>query len=135
MLSDHLTDICYVPHLPKSSSLRPLLDPTFLKECRDVLQICKNLLSFTCLSNILPSILPGLEKRTDIQELRVYTSDLKPLQAESLMKMQRLKTLFLDHSSWAVMDILPRWSESISSTLHTLALYVRIPSFTLLYTD
>ncbi|KAF8911353.1 hypothetical protein CPB85DRAFT_1434892 [Mucidula mucida] len=100
----HHVDICYVPSFSMQGA-KPQYDPHFLKDCRNVLGLCQNLVSFTCIWNVLPSLLPGLEDRESIQDLR------------------NLHTLFLDHSSWAVMDVLPRWTQSLSATLNSLTLY------------
>ncbi|KAF9030340.1 hypothetical protein BDZ89DRAFT_1064760 [Hymenopellis radicata] len=118
----HHVDICYVPSLTMQGT-KQQYDPHFLKDCRNVLGLCQNLVSFTCIWNVLPSLLPGLEGLESIQDLRVYASELKPVQVESLLKIQNLHTVFLDHSSWAVMDVLPRWTQSLSATLNSLTLY------------
>jgi len=45
-------------------------------------------------------------------------------QAATLAKLGKIEKLSLDFGSWEVMDVLPRWAESIGKSLTTLTLYM-----------
>jgi len=103
-------------------SVKMLPLPAFLRDCAQTIAICQNLVSFTCTPNVLPSFLLDLQDKESLQHLRVNAS-LTHDQAEMLLKIRCLKSITLDTGTPYVVDLLPRWTAALKSTLTTLTLY------------
>ncbi|PPQ90848.1 LOW QUALITY PROTEIN: hypothetical protein CVT25_007383 [Psilocybe cyanescens] len=105
-------------------TLKSVMHPVFVRECREALQICKNLKSFKCtVQNVLPMLLPALQEKERLESLRVY-ANLTTVQAKMLVNIKRLHSLSLEFASWNTVDLLPSWSLSLSRTLTTLSFYM-----------
>lgn len=97
--------------------------PKFLNDCARTLAICKNLGSFTCTLDVMPAFLPSLQGKEGLESIRFignFTTD----QSEELAKLTGLREVTIDSSSWNVMDVLPRWMETLRPTLTSLTLNV-----------
>ncbi|KIM41365.1 hypothetical protein M413DRAFT_445384 [Hebeloma cylindrosporum] len=100
------------------------LNPNFVRETRLALGLCKNLRTFRCtIPNILPMILPSLQDKERLENVRI-NAHLTMEQSKTLLKFAGLKSLALEFASWSVVDLLPTWAETVSSTLTTLTLYM-----------
>lgn len=109
----------------KSTGHRSQFDPRFLRDCKAALDLCHNLFSFRCSEHILPFLLLGEEIKPSLRNVRIFAAEITPDPAQSLMQMEHLETLCLDNGSWAVMDLLPKWSALLGKTLTTLTISVR----------
>lgn len=97
------------------------------------LRFCTNLENFTCTPNILPALLHPLQDHPDLQSLRV-SAILTAQQTACLASMTRLKSISLDSCSWNVVDVLPKWASTLTTSLTSLVLYVSDNSVVCLYT-
>lgn len=105
--------------------LKSRLHPVFIRECRDALQLCKNLRTFSCtVPGILSIFLPSLARKECLQSLRIH-ANLTTDQAKMLAQFDKLQNLSIEFATWNVADMLPSWSQSISKTLSDLTLFVR----------
>lgn len=104
-------------------TLKSQLHPVFLSECTRALSLCNNLQSFQCTVNAVPPLLPSLQGKERLQDLRIY-ANLTTLQSEKLAEIANLTNLCLDFGSWNVLDVLPRWTPKFAKTLTSLCLYV-----------
>ena len=96
-----------------------------MKECREALKLCKNLVTFACtVPNVLAMLLPSLQEKPRLNDIRVH-ANLTTLQAQLLAKIKNLTSISIEFASWTVVHCLPSWMESLSNTLNTLVLYVR----------
>ncbi|RPD61711.1 hypothetical protein L226DRAFT_506817 [Lentinus tigrinus ALCF2SS1-7] len=98
-----------------------LPQPKFMDDCMRTLSLCKNLGSFTCTLDVMPSFLLCLQDKQALQQLRIianFTSD----QVTQVTKISGLNALTLDSASWNVVDALPRWSATLGPTLTSLTL-------------
>ena len=99
-----------------------LPDPRFLHDLVSALQVADYLASFTCtIGSALPPLLPFLKQR--LHTLRIEAR-LTGEQIELLCQLRGLHSLTLENASSAVMDALPKWAGSLSSTLEHLTLHV-----------
>ncbi|PBK76130.1 hypothetical protein ARMSODRAFT_950526 [Armillaria solidipes] len=114
-------EISFVPTI-KSTGHRSQFDPRFLHDCKAALDLCHNLFSFRCSEHILPFLLLGDEIKPLLRNVRIFAAEITPDPAQSLMQMEHLETLCLDNGSWAVMDLLPKWSALLGKTLTTLTI-------------
>ncbi|KAH9854614.1 hypothetical protein C2E23DRAFT_817214 [Lenzites betulinus] len=96
--------------------------PKFALDCSRALAICKNLASFTCTLDVLPSFLPSLQGKESLETLR-FVGNLTTDQSEQLARITGLRDLTIDSSSWNVVDIFPRWMEALGPTLTSLSLH------------
>jgi len=112
-------DIQAVPLLRSSLSQ---FHPKFLKDISDALRICKNISSFTCICPILPPLLLSLQGKSRLREIRIHAR-LTPDQAAKLITLKGLHSITLDHASWNVVDMLPKWIGANKATLTSLTLY------------
>jgi hypothetical protein len=102
--------------------------PTFVRDCSRAIILCPNLESLVYTPNSLASLLPALQEKTRLKELRAdgrLTTD----QAEKLLKLNKLWKLVIDFGSWNVLDLLPRWTEVNQKTLTSLTIYVSVLFF------
>uniref|UniRef100_A0A8H8CHH6 Uncharacterized protein n=1 Tax=Psilocybe cubensis TaxID=181762 RepID=A0A8H8CHH6_PSICU len=105
-------------------TVKSVVHPVFVRECREALRICKNLKSFKCIvQNVLPMFLPALQEKGRLNTLRIY-ANLTTTQATMLVNITGLESLSLEFASWNTVDLLPSWSSSLSRTLTTLSLYM-----------
>ncbi|KAJ3804042.1 hypothetical protein F5876DRAFT_83880 [Lentinula aff. lateritia] len=104
-------------------TLKSQLHPVFLSECTRALALCNNLQSFQCTVNAVPPLLPSLQGKERLQDLRIY-ANLTTLQSEKLAEIANLTNLCLDFGSWNVLDVLPRWTPKFVKTLTSLCLYM-----------
>ncbi|KAG5652656.1 hypothetical protein H0H81_004212 [Sphagnurus paluster] len=95
----------------------------FMRECTCALELCYNLHSFTYTPTANTPILPILQKRDRLRELRI-AARFTTSQAATLAKVRKLEKLELDYGSWEVMDILPTWAASLQKTLTSLTLFM-----------
>lgn len=105
--------------------IKTALHPQFMSDCSRTIIACKNLASFTCTPNVLPSFLLALQGKGSLKSLRANPS-LTTDQAMQLVKIKGLQTLALDGGSWNTVDVLPGWMETLGPTLTTLILHVCI---------
>jgi hypothetical protein len=105
--------------------LNERVHPVFVRDCSRAISLCPNLESFVYTPNGLAALLPVLQEKRRLKELRVdgrLTTD----QAEKLLRLNELRKLVIDFGSWNVLDLLPRWGEVNQKTLTSLTLYVRV---------
>jgi len=98
------------------------LNPNFMSDCLRAIAICRNLSSFICTPNVLPSFLHSLQGKDTLEDIRV-NANLSTDQTEQLIKLRGLRTLTLDAGSWTLVDALPRWTAALRPTLTDLTLY------------
>ncbi|KZT63479.1 hypothetical protein DAEQUDRAFT_747827 [Daedalea quercina L-15889] len=103
-------------------SNRSIIHPEFMRDCARTVDICDNLVSFTCTPSVLPSFLLNLQSKHSLQHLRA-SANLTHDQAEHLAKIKGLKSITLDAGSLYAVDILPKWVTGLKTTLTSLALY------------
>ncbi|KJA23864.1 hypothetical protein HYPSUDRAFT_39391 [Hypholoma sublateritium FD-334 SS-4] len=104
--------------------LKSRLHPTFVRECREALQLCRNLRIFKCtVPGVLPMFLPSLGNKERLESIRIHAS-LTSDQAKMLAKLGNLHHLALEFATWNVVDMLPSWTQSMSKTLSDLTLYM-----------
>ena len=119
------SEICVVPLLCKSRS-NPTPHPQFLLDSIAALMAAKNMTSFVCtVPQIVPSYLSPLQDRRRLESLRI-NADLTTDQTAQLLRLTGLKSISLESASWTVVDALPKWAESLKSTL--LHLTIRVSS-------
>ncbi|KAI9513389.1 hypothetical protein F5148DRAFT_971713 [Russula earlei] len=115
-------DIRVVPHTRVKQKTLP--DPRFLRECISALQITEFLASFTCtIGSALPPLLPFIQSKSSLNTLRI-AARLTEEQAKLVCQLPGLRSVTLEHASSAVMDALPKWAESLKSTLEHLTIHV-----------
>lgn len=85
--------------------------------------MCSNLAGFFCSPNILPSFLLTLTAKDRLKDLRINAS-LTTEQSELLIRLKGLRSILLDRASWCIMNLLPMWMGSLSSTLTHLTVTV-----------
>ncbi|OJT04176.1 hypothetical protein TRAPUB_5128 [Trametes pubescens] len=95
--------------------------PKFLDDCARTLALCKNLGSFTCTLDVMPSFLPSLQDKQGLECLR-FNGNLTADQSEELVKLSGLRELTIDSCSWNVVDVFPRWMDVLRPTLMSLTL-------------
>ncbi|KAF8902553.1 hypothetical protein CPB84DRAFT_1775664 [Gymnopilus junonius] len=96
----------------------------FVRECREAIRICTNLRIFNCVvPNVLSMLLPGLQEKERLERIRIC-ANLTLEQTKLLVKVRNLQHLSLEFASWNVVDLLPSWTMSLSSTLTSLTLYM-----------
>lgn len=116
-----------------SSGAKPGLRPREMKDCTEVLALCKNLSSFHCSPSSIQAYLPSLQNLQFLENLRI-NAQLGAEQTEMLVQLQGVKNLTLDYASWHVISALPRWAaEKLAPKLTSLTLYVS-HAFALKYT-
>jgi len=98
-----------------------LPDPHFLRDCVSALQVAEYLASFTCtIGSALPPLLPSLKPR--LHTLRIEAR-LTEEQTKIVCQLRELHSVTLENASSAVMDALPKWAESLKSTLKHLTIH------------
>ena len=103
---------------------RTIPDPRFLRDCISALDVSELLCSFTCtVGSALPSLLPFIQSKRRLHTLRIEAR-LSRGQADILCQLRGLHSLTLENASSAVMDALPKWAESLKSTLEHLTIHV-----------
>lgn len=118
-LDDPTLDIRTVP------SSRSILKPEFMRDCSRVIDLCDNLVSFTCTPPVLQCFLLDLQDKPSLQHIR-FNGNMTRDQAELFVKIQGLKSITLDAGSTHAVDVLPRWTTALKTTLTELTLYVSI---------
>lgn len=99
-----------------------LPDPHFFRDCVSALQVAEYLASFTCtIGSALPPLLPFLKPR--LHTLRIEAR-LTEEQTKIVCQLRELHSVTLENASSAVMDALPKWAESLKSTLKHLTIHV-----------
>ena len=101
-----------------------------MRDCGRAITLCPNLESFVYTPNSLAPLLPALQQKTRIKELRAdgrLTTD----QTEKLLKLNKMEKLIIDYGSWSVMNLLPKWIEVNQKTLTSLTLYASVFSLSL----
>jgi hypothetical protein len=117
-----LPDIRVVPNTRVKQGTFP--DPRFLRDCISALEVSDFLGSFTCtVGSVLPPLLPLIQSKPCLHTLRIEAR-LTREQTELLCQFRRLHSLTLENASSAVMDALPKWAESLRSTLEHLTIHV-----------
>ena len=105
--------------------VKSLPQPRFIDECTRTISICRNLGSFTCTTDVMPSFLFSLRQKNTLESIRCianFTTD----QATQAAQIKNLRSLTLDSGSWNAVDILPRWGTALGPSLTSLTLTVRI---------
>ena len=108
----------------------------FLAECIRALALCPNLVRFRLTPPaVLPSFLPTLASPTSktekLAELCV-NGTLTMAQSEFLVSgVKGLRVLRVEHGSWCLMHLIPRWVKASSLTLTSLAFVVSGSSWVL----
>ncbi|KAI9459218.1 hypothetical protein BJY52DRAFT_1370070 [Lactarius psammicola] len=102
---------------------RSFPDPRFLRDCISALEVSDSLNSFTCtVGSALPPLLPFIQPKQRLRTLRIEAR-LAREQSELLCQLRGLHSLTLENASSAVMDALPKWAESLRSTLEHLTIH------------
>lgn len=101
------------------------MQPQFMQDCARTIDLCDNLVSFTCKPPILQCFLLNLQDKQSLQHIRVNANMTRD-QADLLVQIQGLKSITLDAGSPYAVDILPRWTTGLKTTLTDLTLYVSI---------
>ncbi|KAF9011794.1 hypothetical protein BDQ17DRAFT_1232939 [Cyathus striatus] len=100
------------------------LNSEFIRKCGQSLILCKNMQAFLCIvPNIVQYFLPYLAEKSNLKTLRAHAS-LTTDQASFLLQLTGLKSLNLEFASWNVVDIIPKWIESLQSTLTSITLHM-----------
>lgn len=99
------------------------MQPEFMRDCARALDICDNLVSFTCTPPVLQCFLLDLQNKRSLQHIRVNANMTRD-QAELFVKIQGLKSITLDAGSPHAVDVLPRWTVGLKATLTDLTFYV-----------
>lgn len=116
-------DIRSIPVLHSQHSSQA--HPAFLRDCIDVIAKSSNLISFTCTPfNSLPPFLSSLQEKGRLQSLRISASSLASEASAKLLHLSGIKSLTLENASWIVVDSLPKWMESLQSSITHLTLYM-----------
>ncbi|KAI0681732.1 hypothetical protein C8Q76DRAFT_637468 [Earliella scabrosa] len=95
--------------------------PKFLDECTRSMALCNSLGSFTCTLDVMPKFLQALRDKKALEQLR-FIPNLTIDQAKQLSTITGLRALTLDSGSWTVVDVLPKWCETLKPTLASLTL-------------
>ncbi|KAF9484083.1 hypothetical protein BDN70DRAFT_903847 [Pholiota conissans] len=104
--------------------LKSRLHPIFVRECKEALQLCKNLNTFKCtVPSVLAVFLPSLQDKQRLENLRIH-ANLTTDQSQMLQNLIKLQSLAVEFATWNVVDMLPKWTSSISETLSSLTLYM-----------
>ena len=120
LTSHQLPDIRVIPKTRIKRVTLP--DPLFLRDCVSALQVADYLSSFTCtIGSALPPLLPSLKPR--LHTLRIE-AHLTEEQTKIVCQLRELHSVTLENASSAVMDALPKWAESLKSTLKHLTIHV-----------
>jgi len=115
-------DIRVIPNTRVKQKTFP--DPRFLRDCISALEVSDSLNSFTCtVGSALPPLLPFIRSKPRLRTLRIEAR-LTREQSELLCQLRGLHSLTLENASSAVMDALPKWAESLRSTLEHLTIHV-----------
>lgn len=115
-------DIRVIPNTRVKQKTFP--DPRFLRDCISALEVSGFLNSFTCtVGSALPPLLPFLQSKLRLHALRIEAY-LTGEQTELLCQLRGLHSLTLENASSAVMDALPKWAESLRSTLEHLTIHM-----------
>lgn len=115
-------DIRVIPNTRVKQRTFP--DPPFLRDCISALKISDCLNSFTCtVGSALPRLLPFIQSKPRLRTLRIEAR-LTEEQTELLCQLRGLHSLTLENASSTVMDALPKWAESLRSTLEHLTIHV-----------
>ncbi|KAH8102159.1 hypothetical protein BXZ70DRAFT_1016503 [Cristinia sonorae] len=102
---------------------RGAVHTTFLREFLNTVRMAENLNSFTCTQPIiLPPALRAMKDHKYIRHIRIHAK-LNQEQALALQQLNALDSATLDASTWNVIDMLPNWMCSMSSSLTALTLY------------
>ena len=103
---------------------KTLPDPRFLRDCVSALQAADFLTSFTCtIGTALPPLLPYIQSKPRLHTLRIEAR-LTEEQTRLVCQLRELHSVTLENASSAVMDALPKWTESLKSTLKHLTIHV-----------
>ncbi|KAI0791563.1 hypothetical protein BC629DRAFT_369775 [Irpex lacteus] len=112
----HHIDIRMVPMAPASTRIHP----QFLSSVIQTLERCINLKSLTCTpKDALPSLLTALSNLTSLESIR-FNPHLSPEQGKYILSLKKLKSIALDGGSWNVLDLLPKWTLDLSTSLTSL---------------
>ncbi|KAG6826656.1 hypothetical protein H0H92_014947 [Tricholoma furcatifolium] len=97
--------------------------PDFIHDFARALELCNNLDSFvyTPPSANTSAIMPMLQGKAHLKHIRM-SARLSTTQAAMLPKLRHVERLELDGASWEVLDVLPKWTESIHMSLTSLTL-------------
>ncbi|KAI0664068.1 hypothetical protein C8Q70DRAFT_905338 [Cubamyces menziesii] len=96
--------------------------PQFLRDCARTISLCRNLGSFTCTLDVMPSFLLSLQRKESLEQLR-FIGNLTTDQCTQLVQITSLRELTIDGGSWNVVDALPRWIDVLQPSLTSLSLY------------
>jgi len=96
-----------------------------MRDCSHAIVLCPNLESLVYLPDNLAMLLPVLQDKTSLKDLRV-DGRLMTDQAEKLLRLNKIQKLVIDFGSWNVMDLLPKWTEVNHRTLTSLTLFVGV---------
>jgi len=114
-------DIRVLPNTRVKQTTLP--DPRFLRDCISALQVTNFLTSFTCtVRSALPPLLPFIQSKPRLYTLRI-AARLTEEQTELVCQLRELRSVTLENASSAVMDALPKWTESLKSTLEHLTIH------------
>ena len=111
-----ITDIRAIPEIRGSPH------PIFLRECTDALTLCRNLSSFKAVEHQLAPFLLCILNKPRLHALSIncnFTSD----QAAKVSQIRGLRRLALEHASWQLVDILPKWVGPLQNTLTDLTIH------------
>ncbi|GLB39748.1 hypothetical protein LshimejAT787_0702580 [Lyophyllum shimeji] len=97
--------------------------PDFIRECTRTLELCDNLKSFVYTPSATQAILPMLQGKDRLRDIRI-NARFSTSQSATLAKLGKIERLTLEYGTWEVMDVLPRWTESIGRSLTSLTLYM-----------
>lgn len=101
------------------------IHPQFLSSVIQTLERCINLKSLTCTpKDALPSLLTALSNLTSLESIR-FNPHLSPEQGKYILSLKKLKSIALDGGSWNVLDLLPKWTLDLSTSLTSLVFSVR----------
>ncbi|PCH36878.1 hypothetical protein WOLCODRAFT_127783 [Wolfiporia cocos MD-104 SS10] len=95
--------------------------PEFISDCLKTIALCRNLVSFVCTPNVLPSFLAGLREKSSLQHLR-FNGTLIAKQATMLLDVPPLKSMVVETGSLDFVNVLPRWAARLKPSLTNLTL-------------
>ncbi|TFY63856.1 hypothetical protein EVJ58_g2997 [Rhodofomes roseus] len=93
-----------------------------MRDCARTIDLCDNIVSFTCTPSVLASFLLSLQKKLSLQHIRV-NANLTYEQSQLFAKISGLRSIALDTGSPYVVDVLPKWIASVKTTLMNLTLF------------
>ncbi|KAI9433027.1 hypothetical protein H4582DRAFT_1820281 [Lactarius indigo] len=115
-------DIRVIPNARVKQRTSP--DPRFFRDCISALEVSGSLTSFTCtVGSALPRLLPFIQSKPRLRTLRIEAG-LTREQSEHLCQIRGLHSLALENASSAVMNALPKWAESLRSTMEHLTIHM-----------